>query len=107
MAPSFTPCDTNLNCFSTPNNSLVVSGDVFDLGSLLGGGKVIATRQRRIVRTVSDFVISNESDGASIKCPSEANIHERLPRKRIVVSRKEKDGDVLMAEVGVQLLQEP
>ena len=68
---------------------------------------MIATRWRRIVRTVFDFVISNESGGASIKRPSETNIHEGLPRKRIVVSRKEKDGDVLMAEVGVQLLQEP
>ena len=37
LAPSFTPCDTNLNCLSTPNNSLVVFGDVFDSGSLLGG----------------------------------------------------------------------
>ena len=41
LAPSFTPCDTNLNCFCTPNNSLVVSGDVFDLDSLLGGGGVV------------------------------------------------------------------
>ena len=68
---------------------------------------MITKRQRRIVRTVSDFVISNESGGASVKRPSEANIHEGLPRKRIVVSRKEENGDVLMAEVGVQHLQEP
>ena len=56
LAHSFTPCDTNLNCFSTPNNSLVVSGDVSDSGSLLrgrgGGGKVVSTRQRRIMRMV-------------------------------------------------------
>nr|POF26874.1 hypothetical protein CFP56_45608 [Quercus suber] len=42
LAPSSISCDTNLNCFSAPNNSLVVSGDVSDLDSLSGGasGKV-------------------------------------------------------------------
>ena len=86
VAPSFTLGDTNLNCFSATNNSLVVSGDVSDSGSLLGGGKVVTTRRRRVVRTVFDFIISNESGGTSRKCPSEENTLEELPRKRIVVS---------------------
>ncbi|KAK7828814.1 hypothetical protein CFP56_029930 [Quercus suber] len=66
VAPSLTLCVTNLNCFSATNNSLVVSEDVSDLGSLSEGGKVVATRRRRVVRTVSDFAISNESGGASV-----------------------------------------
>ena len=86
VAPSFTPCDTNLNCFSATNNSLVVFGDVFYSGSLLGGGKVVASRRRRVVRTVSDFVISNESGGTSIKRLSKENTLEELPMKRRVVS---------------------
>ena len=86
VAPSFTPCDTNLNCFSVTNNSLVVSGDVSDSGSLLGGGKVVATRRRRVVRTVSDFVISNESGGTSVKRLSKENTLEELPMKRRLVS---------------------
>ena len=57
--------DTNLNCFSTTNNSLVVSGDVSDSGSLSGGSKMVTTRRRRVVRTISDFIISNESGGTS------------------------------------------
>ena len=71
LTPSFTLGDTNLNCFSATNNSLVVSGDVSDLGSLSEGGKVVITRRRRVVRTVSDFIISNESGGTSEKCLSE------------------------------------
>lgn len=86
MAPSFTPCDINLNCFSAPNNSLVVSSDVSNSGSLLRNGKVVATQWRRIVRTLSDFVISNKLVGASVKCPSKANTLEGLPRKRRVIS---------------------
>nr|POF07997.1 putative ribonuclease h protein [Quercus suber] len=95
VAPSLTLCVTNLNCFSTTNNSLVVSEDVSDSGSFSGGGKVVATRRRRVVRTVSDFVISNESGGTSVKRSSEENTLEELPRKRRVVSRKQKDGRVL------------
>lgn len=68
---------------------------------------MVATRRRRVVRMIFDFVISNEFGGASIKRPSEASAPEGLPRKRRVVSRKEKDGDLLMAEAGVQHRQEP
>ncbi|KAL0009846.1 hypothetical protein SO802_004954 [Lithocarpus litseifolius] len=50
--------DRGLSCFDT---NIVVSGDVSDSGSLSGGDKVSGTRRRRVVRTVSDFVISNES----------------------------------------------
>ena len=107
VVPPVTLSDTNLNCFSTTNNSLVVSGDVSDSGSFSGGGKVVSTRRRRVVRTVSNFVISNEFGGATVKCTIEANALNRLPRKRRAVSREEKDGDLLMAEAGVQLCQEP
>nr|POF19133.1 hypothetical protein CFP56_65024 [Quercus suber] len=98
VAPSLTLCVTNLNCFSATNNSLVVSEDVSDLGSLSEGGKVVATRRRRVVRTVSDFAISNESGGASVKHPSEENTLEELPRKRRVVSRKQKDGIINLGD---------
>ena len=107
LALSFTPCDTNIYCPSIPNNSLVVSCDVSDLGSFSGGGKVVSTRRRRVVRTVSNFVISNEFGGATVKCTSEANALNGLPRKRRAVSREEKDGDLLMAEASVQLRQKP
>ena len=111
LAPPFTPNDTIKNCLSESNNSLAVSGDVSsdvsDSGSLSKGGKVVSTRRRRVVRMVSDFVISNVSSGAPIKRTNEANVLEGLPRKRIAVSRQEKEGDLLMAEAGVQLRQEP
>ena len=107
LASPFTPNDTIKNCLSKSKNSLAVSGDVSDSGSLLRGGKVVSTRRRRVVRTVSDFIISNVSGGAPVKCTNEANVLEGLPRKRIAVSRQEKDGNLLMAEAGVQLRQEP
>ena len=101
LAPSFTPCDTNIYCPSIPNNSLAVSCDVSNSGSFSGGGKVVSTRQRRVVRTVSDFAISNESSGAAVKCTSEVNALDRLPRKSRMVFGKEKDGLLIMAEAGV------
>ena len=111
LVSPFTPNDTIKNCLFESNNSLAVSGDVSgdvsDSGSLSKGGKVVSTRRRRVVRTVSDFVISNVSGGALVKRTNEANVLEGLPRKRIAVSRQEKDGDLLMAKAGVQLRQEP
>ena len=101
------PNDSNKNCFSDSNNSLEVSANLSDSGSLLKGDKVVSTRWRRVVRTVSDFVISNASSGAHVKRTNEANALEGLPRKRRMVSRQEKDGDLQMAETGVQLRQEP
>ena len=68
---------------------------------------MVATRRRRVVRTVSDFVISNESGGTSVKHPSKENTFEELPRKRRVVSRKQNDGDLLVAEASVQPRQKP
>ncbi|KAL0006361.1 hypothetical protein SO802_013922 [Lithocarpus litseifolius] len=56
--------DRGLSCFDTKN---VVSGDVSDSGSLSGGDKVSGMRRRRVVRTVSDLVISNESGKAPVK----------------------------------------
>ena len=107
VVPPVTLSDTNLNCFSTTNNSLVVSGDVSDSGSLSGGSKMVTTRCRRVVRTISDFIISNEFGGTSGKPSSEEITLEELSRKRRVVSRKQKDGDLTMAEAGVQPRQEP
>ena len=101
MVPPVTLSDTNLNCFSATNNSLVVSGDVSDSGSFSGGSKMVTTRCRRVVRTISDFIISNEFGGTSGKPSSEEITLEELSRKRRVVSRKQKDGDLTMAEIGV------
>nr|POF13448.1 hypothetical protein CFP56_22963 [Quercus suber] len=103
LVPYVTPCDTNENCPYISNNSLAASSDVSDSGSLPGSGKVVSTKRRRVVRTVSDFVISNSAGGAPIKRTSEGNALEGLPRKRRVVSRQEKNGDLLMGEAGVQL----
>ena len=47
---------------------------------------MVSTRWRRVVRTVSDFVISNASSGAPVKRTNEANALEGLPRKRRMVS---------------------
>ena len=107
VVPPVTLSDTNLNCFSTTNNSLVVSGDISDSGSLSRGSKMVSTRRRIVVRIVSDFIVSNESGGTSVKNPSEEITLEELPRKRRMVSQKQKDGDLLMAEAGVQPCQEP
>ena len=107
LASPLTPNDTNKNCISESNNSLEVSANLSDSGSLSKGGKVVSTRRRRVVRTVFDFVISNASSGAPVKRTNEANALEGLPRKRRMVSRQEKDGDLLMTKTGVQLRQEP
>ena len=90
MAPTTTPCDTQINFLSVPNPSIVVFGDVFDSGSLLVGGKVAPTRQNRIVRMASDSVIFTDSGGV-----------------RRAVSQKDNGGDFSMAEAGVELRQEP
>ena len=80
------PNDSNKNCFSDSNNSLEVSANLSDSGSLSNSDKVVSTRWRRVVRTVSDFVISNASSGAHVKRTNEANALEGLPRKRRMVS---------------------
>ena len=90
LAPTTTPCDTQINFLSVPNPSIVVFGDVFDSGSLLVGGKVAPTRQNRIVRMASDSVIFTDSGGV-----------------RRAVSQKDNGGDFSMAEAGVELRQEP
>ena len=107
LASPLTPNDTNKNCISESNNSLAVSSNVSDSGFLSRGGKVVFTRRRRVVRTVFDFVILNTSSGAPVKRTNEANALEGLPRKRRTISQQEKDGDLLMAEAGFQLHQEP
>ena len=107
LASPLTPNDTNKSCISVSNNSLAVSSNVSDSSFLSRGGKVVFTRRRRVMRTVFDFVILNTSSGAPVKRTNEANALEGLPRKRRTVSRQEKDGDLLMAEAGVQLHQEP
>ena len=107
LASPLTPNDTNKNCISESNNSLEIFANLSNSGSLSKGGKVVSTRRRRVVRTVSDFIISNASSRALVKRTNEANALEGLPRKRRMVSRQEKDGDLLMAETGVQLRQEP
>ena len=90
LAPTTTPYDTQINFLSVPNPSIVVFGDVSDSGSLLVSGKVVPTRQKRIVRMASDFVISTDSGGV-----------------RRAVSRKDNYCDLSMAGTGVELRQEP
>ena len=81
LAPTTTP---------VPNPSIVVFGDVSDSGSLSVSGKVVPTRQKRIVRMASDSVISTDSGGV-----------------QRAVSRKENCCDLSMAGTGVELRQEP
>ena len=87
MASPLTPNDINKNCISESNDYLAVSGNVSNSGSLSRGGKVVSTRQRRVVRTVSDFVILNASSEAPVKRTNKANALDGLPRKRRMVSR--------------------
>ena len=63
LAPTTTSYDTQINFLSVPNPSIVVFGDVSDSGSLSMSGKVVPTRQKRIVRMASDSFISTDSGG--------------------------------------------
>ena len=86
MAPTTKPSDTQINCLSVPNPSLIFSGDVSDSGSLRVGGKVVPARRKRLVRVDSDYVISNNTSGAPVKRTSEANALDGLPRKPRAIS---------------------
>ena len=101
LAPYTNPRETKINCLSVPNTSIVVFGDVSDSVSLSVGGKVVPTRRKRIVKMAFNFVISTDFGEVSVKQTSEANALNGLPRKRRVVSRKDKGGNLLMAEAGV------
>ena len=90
LAPTTTPCDTQINFLFVPNPSIVIFDDVSDLGSLSMGGKVVLTRQKRIVRMASNSVISTNSGGVWR-----------------AVSQKDNGGDLSMPKVGVELHQEP
>ena len=81
LAPTTTP---------VPNPSIVVFGDVSDSSSLSMSGKMVPTRQKRIVRMASDSFISTDSGGV-----------------RRAVSPKDKCCDLSMAGTGVELRQEP
>ena len=67
MAPTTKPSDTQINCLSVPNPSLIFSGDVSDSGSLCVGGKVVPARRKRLVRVDFDYVISTDTGRASVK----------------------------------------